>query len=217
MSPCYSHFYPSFVGILSVVLALQDLVNDYDVFAVDNTLPLSPAFDYSGSDNTFLNPCLDDSGSNFDCTWNLNDEVLAGGENFLLASDEGSDELFPLLDDENENNLFLAEGCPSSDTGTLKPRDDNMPALCPTNDFVVPELPLNLNELKGQLPTNEDRNKRPSLVPGSKYPSPLPLTSSDEKDPNCPPWRPYRLCCLCDPNLDGSICTDCLLGRVFNF
>lgn len=110
---------------------------------------------------------------------------------------------------------ILASSCPPPNTNGL-----SAPAPAP-----IPQLPTTLDELTDQLslPTNnqdqeqgQDQGKKEpelDLVPNSWWPSPLPLTSSDETDPNCPEDRPYRVCCICNRPFAYAWCHDCLLSR----
>lgn len=189
---------------IRAIRAQQDLFNDDDLFATADPLSDFPTLD------------------NFDpdlIAWNTDNQLAVGeGEPSLFGPDP------PLLPEgsDDETNIFLTAGC-SSATDTLKARGDGQtPALsCPNTGGLsapVPQLPTTLDELTNQLPpTSNEGEKKPDLglVPGSWWPSPLPLTSSDEEDPNCPKFRPKRVCCLCDRAYAYSWCHDCLLGRLF--
>ena len=207
------HLHYFLLGIFRIVLADQGLINNYDLFAADNSLSDSSVFDDPTSDLL---------------AWDPNNEIPIDGENSLFAQDKsgGDGDLFSPLDsngaDQTASSLFLAAaaGCPSA-SDTLKARDDNTPALlCPTNDLSVPvpRLPATLDDLTNQLNANGHKEDVSlDLVEGSKYPSPLPLLSTTEKDFNCPFHLPFRLCCLCNPRYEFIWCTDCVLSRFFPF
>lgn len=188
-----------FLKIIGAILAQQDLSNDDNLFAIDD--PLS---DFTKLDDS--NPDL--------VAWNTDSELAAGGGGrSLFASD-------PPLFLDDETNIFPIASC-SSATDTLKARGDSQtPALsCPGTGGLlapVPQLPTTLDEFTNQLPPTNNEGKKESgldLVPGSWWPSPLPLTSSDEEDPNCLPGFPYRVCCICNRPFAYAWCHDCLLSR----
>ena len=184
------------------ILAQQVISNDDDFFALSDPRSDFPIFEDSSPDLV---------------AYNTDNELVAGGEEPSLYTPDP-----PLLqeDSDDESNYFLTASC-SSAKNTLKARQDGqiLASSCPSTDGIsppVPQLPTTLDEFTNLLrPTNNQDNKEPGLdlIPDSWWPSPLPLTSSDEEDPNCPEGFPYRVCCICNRPFAYSWCHDCLLSR----
>ena len=128
-------------------------------------------------------------------------------------------------DESNQNLLFAADPCPSTDaygfktiTDGLEARDDsNSPTCSPSNGpmmLKIPEIPTTLNELTDKLSPFGSSNKKAGDDPVVQ----LFLNSGVElmNRRRCPKNRWYHLCCNCDPKWGLALCTDCVPSELLS-
>lgn len=121
-----------------------------------------------------------------------------------LNQDENAplDMFSPLPEGGETEPDFVVADCLAPDR--LGARDDT--TLCPTDDFKPPELPT-LDRFTNKFIPPDERDDVLKEI------SPFSFSAPAGDDNGCPPFKPYRLCCICDGHFDFEFCQDCLQSK----